>query len=173
MVERRRNALSALIMPHVDISPIARALGRIPSGLYIVTTLEHGRPSGFLGSFVMQVGFDPPTVCVAVGKMRPQLAAIRASGRFAISILDPKSRRLMAPFASKSPDGASPFDGIGVSTTPGGIAVLTDALGWIECCLKGEHPTGDHVVMFGEVTAGDVAREGEPCTHVRKNGLSY
>jgi flavin reductase (DIM6/NTAB) family NADH-FMN oxidoreductase RutF len=160
-------------MPPVDISPVARALGRIPSGLFIVTTLENGRPSGFLGSFLMQVGFEPPTLCIAIGKSRPQLADIRASGRFAISVLDPKSRPLMAPFARKSPDGASPFDGIALSKTPAGLAALSDALAWLECRVVGEHATGDHVVVFGEVTAGDVAREGEPCTHVRKNGLSY
>jgi flavin reductase (DIM6/NTAB) family NADH-FMN oxidoreductase RutF len=160
-------------MPNVEISPVARALGRIPSGLYIVTTVKDGRPSGFLGSFLVQVGFEPPSVCVAVGKSRPQLSEMRAAGRFAVSILDPKSRALMAPFARKSPDGASPFDGIGVSKTPAGLATLTDALAWIECRIAGEHPTGDHVVVFGEVTAGNVAREGEPCTHVRKNGLGY
>ena len=54
--------------PMADASPdpLAQALGRIPSGLFLVTTELGGAPLGFLGSFVMQVGFDPPTVCVAV-----------------------------------------------------------------------------------------------------------
>ena len=160
-------------MTQLEISPIARALGRVPSGLFIVTTSREGRPSGFLGSFVMQMGFEPPVVCVAVGKSRPQLADIRASGRFAISILDAKSRGLMAPFVRKLDAGESPFDGLKMSQTPAGTPVLSDALAWVECRVQGEHTTGDHVAIFGEVVAGEVLREGEPTTHVRKNGLSY
>ena len=31
----------------------------------------------------------------------------------------------------------------------------------------------DHVVVFGEVVEASLLREGEPSTHVRKNGLGY
>jgi flavin reductase (DIM6/NTAB) family NADH-FMN oxidoreductase RutF len=160
-------------MSHLDTSPISRALGRIPSGLYIVTTLGNRGPSGFLGSFVMQTGFEPPTVCVAIGKSRPHLSEVKKCGHFALSILDPKSRGLMAPFVRKPEEGASPFDGLALAKTPHGLSVLSESLAWIECRVSGEHATGDHVVVFGEVTAAELLREGEPSTHVRKNGLSY
>jgi flavin reductase (DIM6/NTAB) family NADH-FMN oxidoreductase RutF len=154
-------------------SPIARALGRIPSGLFIVTSVRDGRPIGFLGSFVMQAGFEPPTVSVAVGRDRPQLADIRASRRFGLSVLDPGTRGLMAPFVRRLPEGASPFDGLAVHRTPSGSFVLSEALAWIDCELRGEFATGDHVVLFGEVTDGALLREGDPSTHVRRNGLGY
>jgi len=160
-------------MPDLALSPVARALGRIPSGLFIVTTSRAGRPVGFLGSFVMQMGFAPPTVCVAVGKDRVQLADMRGAGRFGISILDPRSRGLMTPFLRKLPDGESPFAGINLHTTGAGTPILADALAWVDCRIRGEHETGDHVVVFGEVTDGAMLREGEPCTHLRKSGLSY
>src|SRR5262245_17315996 len=99
-------------MAETETSPIARALGRIPSGLFVVSTVREGRPVGFLGSFVMQMGFAPPTVCVGVSKSRPHLEDMRRSGRFAISILDSASRSLMTPFLRKLPPGASPFDGV-------------------------------------------------------------
>ena len=64
------------------------ALGRLASGLFIVTTRdERGQPMGFLGSFVQQVSLDPPTVMVAVAKGREHLDAIRAAGRFGVSVL--------------------------------------------------------------------------------------
>lgn len=160
-------------MSNLDTSPTARALGRIPSGLFIVTTIGQRGASGFLGSFVMQTGFDPPTVCLAIGKSRPHLLEVRASGRFALSILDPKSRGAMAPFVRKLGEGESPFDGLSLAKTPHGLSVLSESLAWIECRVSGEHATGDHVVVFGEVTAAEVLREGEPCTHVRKDGLRY
>ncbi len=160
-------------MPDTETSPLARALGRIPSGLYIVTTTQGGVPSGFVGSFVMQMGFEPPTVCVAVGKTRPHLAQMRASGRFALSILDAQSRGLMTTFFKKLPEGQSPFERLTLSTTRAGSTVLADALAWLDCRITGEFATGDHVVVFAEVTDGALLREGEPHTHLRKNGLGY
>lgn len=151
----------------------ARALGRIPSGLFIVTTLDGDRPVGFLGSFVMQTGFAPPTVCVAVGKARGPLAAMRAHGHFALSVLDPESRGLMTPFFKPPAEGATPFDDLDVTRTAAGCPVLAGSLAWMGLKLVGEHDVGDHNVLFGEVTEGAVLREGDPQIHLRKNGLSY
>ena len=128
---------------------------------------------GFLGSFVQQVGFEPPTVCVAVGKGRAHLDAIRASGRFALSVIDDASAGLMGPFFKPAPAGASPFDDLDVERTAADSIVLSGALAWLDCKLVGEHATGDHVVVFGEVVEGKRLRDGDPKVHVRKNGLSY
>ena len=148
-----------------DISPLAQALGRIPTGLYIVST-RHG---GTLGSFLMQVGFAPPTVCVAVGTGRGALEAIRGSGRFGVSILDAESRGLMAPFFKSE----APFDEVEHQDAPGGSPVLTGALAWFECEVTGEHDAGDHVVVFGTAVSGAQHRAGDSATHLRKNGLGY
>lgn len=160
-------------MSATDATPLARALGRIPSGLYVVTTLRAGEPVGFVGSFVMQMGFEPPTVCVAVGQTRPHLADLRESGHFALSILDKQASGLMAPFFKRLAEGASPFDGLRVIPTVTGAPALADALAWVACRIVGEHSTGDHVVLFGEVVEGALLRDGEPAFHLRKNGLGY
>lgn len=160
-------------MPPADTQELARALGRIPSGLFIVTTLRAGRPEGLLGSFVMQASLAPPMLTVAVGQGRPFLADLRAAGRFAVSVLDARSRKAMAPFARRQPEGETPFEGLEIAHTASGLPVLAAALAWVECRVTGEHPAGDHVVLFGEVVDGRLARDGEPHVHVRKNGLNY
>ena len=160
-------------MPGTEDTPLSRALGRIPSGLFIVSTVRDGSPVGFLGSFVMQMGFAPPTVCVGVAKSRPHLADMRKSGGFALSILDGPSRSLMAAFVRKLPQGASPFDGLSLRYAASGSPVLADALAWVDCKITGEFETADHTAVFGEVVEGALLREGEPSTHVRKNGLGY
>ena len=159
-------------MSDQDLSPLARALGRIPTGLYLVTTNGPDGPLGFVGSFVMQVGFEPPTVCVAVGKERGPLAALRESGRFALSILDGDSSGLMGAFFKKRPEGETPFDELKHQPTPGGVPCFPEALAWLDCRLTGEHDAGDHVVVFGVAEAAE-AREGDPSIHLRKNGLGY
>lgn len=154
-------------------SPLALALGRIPTGLYVVGTRHEGRPLGFVGSFLMQVGFQPPTVCVAVGNGREHLAAMRADGHFTVSILDAASQNLMGAFFKKGAPGTSPYDGLELVTTPAGLQVLGGALAWLECRLSGEQATGDHVVLFGTVQHGELCRAGDPAVHLRKNGLGY
>lgn len=152
---------------------MARALGRIPTGLYIVTSRHADASLGFVGSFVMQVGFDPPTVCVAVGQHRTHLDTIQASGRFALSILDTDSSRLMGVFFKKYPEGESALDHVETEDSPGGLPVLSEALAWLDCQVTGLHKTGDHAVVFGTVEHGEMLREGDPVIHLRKNGLSY
>ena len=49
-----------------ELTTLSRAIACIPTGLYIVTTLVDGKPIGFVASFLMQMGFAPPTLCVAV-----------------------------------------------------------------------------------------------------------
>jgi len=154
-------------------SPLALALGRIPTGLYIVTTLREGQPLGFVGSFVMQVGFEPPIVSVAIGKGREHLAAIRAHGRFGLSVLDASSQKLMAPFFKRHEPGRSAFDQLEHRPSPAGLPILAGALAWLDCLVSGEHVTGDHVVVFGIAEHGDLLRAGDPSVHLRKNGLEY
>ena len=161
-------------MPDAALTPVALALGRVPTGLYVVTALAADGPLGFVGSFVVQVGFAPPTLCVAVGRGRAPLAAMRAAGRFAVSILDPESSRLMGAFFRKYAPGETPFDHVEHAPAPGGgPPILTGALAWLSCRVTGEHETGDHVVVFGEVTDAALAREGDPSIHLRKDGLGY
>lgn len=156
-----------------DFSPLALALGRVPTGLYVVTTRAGDRPLGFVGSFLVQTGFDPPTLCVAIAHGREHLEAIRESGRFAVSVLDGESSGLMGAFFKKYEDGQTPFDQVEHADTPGGMPYLTGALAWLDCALQGEHETPDHTVCFGTVEAGTLLREGDPSVHLRKNGLAY
>jgi len=156
-----------------DLSPMALALGRIPTGLYVVSTRCAGNPLAFVGSLLVQVAFEPPTLAVAIGKGREHLAAIRTQGRFAVSVLDGASRHLMGPFFQRHEPGRSAFDQVEHRDSPGGLPVLSGALAWLECRVSGEHPAGDHTVVFGIVEHAELVRPGDPAVHLRKNGLSY
>jgi flavin reductase (DIM6/NTAB) family NADH-FMN oxidoreductase RutF len=151
---------------------LAAALGRVPSGLFVVATRLAGRDIGFVGSFIQQVGFAPPTVMVAIASGREHLAGARASGRFTVSVLGEGDRGLMRPFF-KPPLEGSPFDQLATSTTATGGVVLAEALAWLDCRVVGEHTAGDHVVVFGVVEAGARNRDGAPLVHMRRNGLAY
>ena len=154
---------------------VAAALGRIPSGLFVVTWKSGSADRVMLASWVMQAGFAPPLVSVAVGASRDLLAAVRGGGAFAVTILADTQRSLLSRFGKPPADGEDPFAGLPVLRTPAGLATLVDAAGWMECRPAGESTATDtdHVVVLGRVVAGGGAVDTPPVVHVRRNGLKY
>jgi len=150
-------------------SEIAAALGRIPSGLFIVAWCDDGADRCMLASWVMQAGFAPPQVSVAIAESRDLLSAIDRGLPFVVSVLGDSQRGLLARFGKAGPE---PFAGLTVHRTASGAAALPDAAAWMECRPTARAAHGDHVVVLAEVvTAGGGG--GEPAVHVRRNGLRY
>ncbi|MGE3818218.1 MAG: flavin reductase family protein [Isosphaeraceae bacterium] len=157
-------------------TPLGHALGRIPSGLYILSVRSGGTATGMLASWVQQAGFDPPMVTVAVARQRFVADWITASGRFTLSQLAQGSKPLLRHFAKGFGPNEPAFDGVPLredSTAEGG-PVLADALGFLDAEVVGEVGSGDHRVFLGRVVAGRVFDSApEPFVHLRGNGFHY
>jgi flavin reductase (DIM6/NTAB) family NADH-FMN oxidoreductase RutF len=152
----------------------ARALGTIPSGLFIVTAGSGEEATGALLSFVQQVGFEPPCVTIAVKAGRPLEDLIRRTGRFCVSVLDDASMTLLAHFAKGFEPGQPAFEGIEVGHDEAGIPYPSGALSWMSLEVVGEFAgVTDHVVFCGKVIDGARLRDDKPMVHIRKTGLSY
>jgi 3-hydroxy-9,10-secoandrosta-1,3,5(10)-triene-9,17-dione monooxygenase reductase component len=153
---------------------IGRALGRIPSGVFVLTVEHQQQALAMLASWVQQAGFDPPAVSVAIANQRPAAAMVRAAGRFGLSILGEQDMQLMKRYARGIEPGQDPFSGVKTMKTPAAVPVLADALGWMECRIIQVCQTGaDHDLFIAEVTAGEVLKEGKSFTHQRGNGFHY
>lgn len=148
---------------------IAAALGRIPSGLFVASWRDGDADRCMLASWVMQAGFAPPSVSVAIATSRDLLAALDRGQPFAVSGLGESQRSLLARFGKPSDDA---FVGVEVQRTPAGCAVLTEAACWLECRAVARAAHGDHVVVVAEVTAGG-GTGAAPLVHVRRSGLRY
>jgi flavin reductase (DIM6/NTAB) family NADH-FMN oxidoreductase RutF len=158
-----------------DLDGFAAALGRIPSGLFIVSWRAADADRGMLASWVMQSGFEPPLVSVAVGTSRDLLAVVRAGGPFAVNVLAESQRSLLARFGKPPADGEDPFAGLAITRTPSGIAALAEAAGWMECRPVAEAAAAgaDHVVVLGQIEAAGGRPDAPPLVHLRRNGLKY
>lgn len=152
---------------------VAAALGRIPSGLFVVTWHEDGVDRSMLASWVIQAGFSPPSVALAVAPTRDLLAAIDRGTPFVVNLLGESQRPLLSRFGKPSAPGEDPFAGLDVVRSPAGVLALCGGSGWLECRLTTRTGGGDHAVVVAEVTAGEAGPEGQPLVHVRKNGLRY
>lgn len=157
-----------------DKAFLAPALGRVTSGLFILSTGSGDQVSAFLASWVQQAGFDPPAVTVAVQQDRAVLEELRRNRHFCISILSPSSAQFLKHFAAGFEPGVDPFSGVEKRLSRNGVPYLAQAHAHLECELLGDAGWSDHVIVCGEVIAGECADlEEAPLTHVRRNGLSY
>jgi flavin reductase (DIM6/NTAB) family NADH-FMN oxidoreductase RutF len=156
------------------ISGLGQALGRIPSGLYILT-VEHGeRATGMLASWVQQAGFDPPMVTVAIRRDRHVADWVAASGKFTLNQLAIGSKALIRHFGRGFEPDAPAFEGVPLRHDARGGPVLAGAMAYLDAEVAGELATGDHRIFVARVVDGALLQpDAEPLVHVRTNGFHY
>ena len=156
------------------IEPWAAALGRVPSGLFVVT-LRHGRrETGMLASWVQQCSFDPPQITLAINKQRSIRDWFADGASFVVNIIPEGAKSLVTHFGKGFEDGAPAFDGLKVEHHAGSAAVLSEAHAYLDCHVTGQCDAGDHVLILARVTGGRILHpDAKPTTHVRKSGLHY
>jgi flavin reductase (DIM6/NTAB) family NADH-FMN oxidoreductase RutF len=153
---------------------LATTLGRVPSGLYILTARHGERETGMLASWVQQCSFDPPQVTVAVRQGREVLAWLTDGSPFTLNLLAEGQSNLISHFGKGFTLDQPAFTGLNVERIDGKPPVLLDTLGHLECRVVTRLLCGDHEVMVGVVVAGRLHQpEGKPWVHVRKSGLRY
>ena len=153
---------------------VGKAIGRIPSGVFILTAAHGGETTAMMASWVQQAAFDPPAISVAIAKARDIAQMIRASGKLAISILPDDDTTLMKRYARGIKSGEDAFAGVETLTTPGGIPALKSSLAWLEAqVLQTCDFGGDHELFVAEITAGAVLHPGPAFTHQRGSGFHY
>ena len=157
-----------------DIPEEIQALGRVPSGLFIITAENNNQRAAFLASWVMQAGFSPPAVSVAVKQDRPLMRQMGRGARLCVNILGKEDKALMGQFAKGFALDADPFAGAKIGRTKSGTPYLLDALGYMELnVMRVLEPSTEHNLIIGEVVSGKMLKEGEPWVHIRKNGANY
>jgi flavin reductase (DIM6/NTAB) family NADH-FMN oxidoreductase RutF len=141
-------------------------------GLYAVSVRDGDEVNAFTANWICQASFEPPMVMVAVENDGRSIGMLRRSTHFGVSVYESGQRELAGHFGRKSathPDklGDTPWE-------PGatGVPLLPQALGHVECVIRGELPAGDHTIFVGEVVEASVRRVGEPLSQ-RETGFRY
>jgi len=151
---------------------LGKALGKIASGLYVITARIEGAPLGMLCSFVEQAGFAPPMISVAVGHDRPISAALKGDGLFGVNILARSNADLMKTFAR--PNAPNAFTTHLLAPNSYDLPEFTEAWAFLACKVVGSLATGDHTVYVAEVLDGSLHKENEEAMiRVRAHGFGY
>jgi flavin reductase (DIM6/NTAB) family NADH-FMN oxidoreductase RutF len=152
---------------------LAAALGRVPSGLFILTARAGHHETGRLVSWVQQCSFDPPQVSVAVNKSGDVMEWLSDGAPFVLNVIPEGGKALIVHFGKGFAPDEPAFNGLDVRRDGETPPVLCASHAYLVCRVSDRLDAGDHILLIGRVTAGGVLHDGKPTTHVRKNGLRY
>ena len=148
----------------VTADELRDVLRRHPSGVAVVTVDREGERLGLTVATLVSLSFVPPLVGVAVARQAALHELLRGAGGFALSLLARDQETLAQHFARGVPPIALWH---GLDVREGERAPLLEgALGWLECGLAAEHPTGDHTLFVGAVERAEPGRAGAPLLRV-------
>jgi flavin reductase (DIM6/NTAB) family NADH-FMN oxidoreductase RutF len=153
-----------------DFDPV---LGRVPSGIFILTVGSGDRATGMLASWVMQAGFDPPMVSMAVRKGRYVEEWITGGAPFNLNLVADKQFDMLKHFGKGFEPGVPAFEGVNVRHCARAVPILTDCLGHLECEPETHCDSGDHRIFVAKVVRGGLQHEVAPMVHIRKSGRNY
>lgn len=149
------------------------ALGRVPSGLFIVTTAHAGKRAGYLASWAQQASFKPLIFSIACHPGRYPYQLIKPSARFGLNLIPENDKILIKKFARGHGPDEDPIAEVSF-TEVNGVPLLSDAIGGAVFSVVSESRPGDHVIIFGEANAGRLWHDAaKPWIHVRQSALGY
>jgi flavorubredoxin/flavin reductase (DIM6/NTAB) family NADH-FMN oxidoreductase RutF len=156
-------------------SDLDKALGRLSSGLYILTTRKGNVSSAMVASWVAQASFKPLGISVAVAKDRAIESLLHVGDRFVLNVLEAGNYQpLMKHFLKRFPPGADRFEGVKTYEATNGSPILADALAYLECKVKSRMECGDHWTIYCTVDVGRVSKPDVlTAVHHRKVGNHY
>jgi flavin reductase (DIM6/NTAB) family NADH-FMN oxidoreductase RutF len=153
---------------------LTAALGRIPSGLFVVTARRGESETGMLASWVQQCSFGPPQLTMCLRRGRDINTWLEDGAAFTVNVIeDDGSTDLIVHFGRGFGLDEPAFEGVEVYRPGGAPPVLREALAYLECRVAARWPVGDHDLFVGRVVAGGTHGEGKPMVHVRKSGMHY
>jgi flavin reductase (DIM6/NTAB) family NADH-FMN oxidoreductase RutF len=153
---------------------IGKAIGRIASGVFIVTAQKGGKSEGLLASWVNQAAFNPPMIMAAVKKERHILEMLSKGSKFSLNVLSKTNMDIFKNFVKPHEPGLDRFAGLNMLETQKHAPVFADAVAYLDCVTVSLTEAGDHLVVLGEIVGGDLLQaEADPMVHLRKNGFHY
>jgi 3-hydroxy-9,10-secoandrosta-1,3,5(10)-triene-9,17-dione monooxygenase reductase component len=132
-----------------DSTNFRNVLGRLPTGVVIVTGGDPEHPSGLVCGSFMSVSLNPPLVAVCPTLTSKSWPAIAESGHFCANVLAESQEPLARRFSAS---GTDKYAGVAWEPAPAtGAPLLEGVAAWIDCRIERTIEAGDHWLVLGEV----------------------
>lgn len=140
----------------VDQREFRDALSRFASGVTVVSTVHEGVDHLMTASAFTSVSLEPPQVLVCSHRTSRFHDAVLESRTWGVSILAEEGMKASAWFAHRGRPLERQLEGIAHHRGPSGVALLDEALSWLECTTVAAHDGGDHTILVGSVVGAAV-----------------
>jgi 3-hydroxy-9,10-secoandrosta-1,3,5(10)-triene-9,17-dione monooxygenase reductase component len=147
-----------LTLKPADRKTFSAAMSRFATGVAVLTACHDGQPFAATVSALTSLSLDPCQLLVCVPSATPTGNAIKASGRFALSLLDRNQHDVAKAIVDHD---AEALGAIEWAADAAGLPIVGSAIASVSCRLVYVVTSGDHNIMIGEVDECR-QREGEP-----------
>lgn len=149
-----------------------KALRKIPYGLFLLTAKHGDDVASGTVNWVTQSSFKPPMVAVAIKADSHPYTTVKASGHFAINVLNDAQKDVaQAFFMTVKPEG-NKLGPVTFKAGTTGSPIINEAAAFWECRVVSVAEHGDHHVFIGEVVEAGVNSEA-PALLMRDTGWNY
>lgn len=173
-MEEKSGLVENVVHKHNNDDQLGKALGKIASGVYVITVQNENEFDGLLCSFVQQVAFKPAKIMFSIAKARPFLETVKTRQKFTLNILPAQNNQFLKAFGKPGLTSGERFEMIKFQKQTEFGPMFPEALAYINLTLDGCYEVGDHEVIFANCDNGVLLNaELEPMIHIRPDGFKY
>lgn len=137
-------------------------IGRFATGVTVVTTNVDGRLHGMTANAVCSLSLEPLQLLVCVDRESNCYQQMRRAEAFGLSILASDQEEISNAFARTTAPAAGSLLGVAFREGRLGEPLIENALAHLECRIAERIDGGDHIIVIGDVVAGERLRDAEP-----------
>ncbi len=153
--------------PHLDPGRYRQIMGRLPTGVTVITTAIDGEYHGMTANAIASVSLEPLLLLVCVERTAHMHGLLLRSRRFAVNILGEHQADVSRLFALAGPPLEGELRGVPFTPGPNGSPLLDDRVAYFECAVTETYPGGDHTIFLARVLDGAVAGDAPPLLYHR------
>ncbi len=153
-----------------------RVLWSMPYGLYVVGSRAGERRNFMTLNWVTQLSFDPKLIGIGVEREALTAELVRAGTAFSLCLVDREDRAIVRKFTKpvEFDVEAGTANGFPYHDGRSGAPILDQAASYLDCAVRQEVATGDHVFFVGEVVDAAFQKpEGTPVLRMEDTRMNY
>lgn len=137
-------------MGSIDDVLFRQVLGRYPTGVAVVTSIDGDRPLGMIVGSFTSVSLDPPLVAYFASRSSQSYQRLQGIDRFCVNVVSVDQESLCRRFAAR---GVDKYAGVEWAAAPSGSPVIEGCIAWVDCEVESVTAVGDHDIVIGRVRA--------------------
>jgi flavin reductase (DIM6/NTAB) family NADH-FMN oxidoreductase RutF len=143
----------------IEPQELRRVMGHFATGVTVITTKDgNGVPSGLTANAFLSLSLNPPLVLISVDKSAACYSCFEPDNGFTVNFLGEDQEEVSRRFATK---GADKFGDLKWHAGSNGAAIISGAIGYVECKIARCYDGGDHTIVIGEILSAS-APGGRP-----------